>query len=215
MTRHLPPDDLLCRHALGEAEEAVSLLIDSHCALVPESARRVSELEALAGAGLEGLEPEPVGDAVWQGLLARLDEPAVAPASAPLPDFLRELELPPPMHRYLSSAKAWEVVLPGFVSQLRPPLDWLGTPVALVRMRPGFVVPQHSHSGMELNLVLSGGFDDGAEEYVRGDIAVKDQTHTHRLDIHADGACVVLVVRQGPLVPVGFAARLASWLTGF
>ncbi len=44
---------------------------------------------------------------------------------------------------------------------------------------------------------------------------MKDQGQTHRLYIHDDGECVVLVVRQGPLVPHGAAARLASWLTGF
>ncbi len=132
-----------------------------------------------------------------------------------LPAFLQDLSVPDPLLPYLAEATGWRTVLPGFVHEIPLPLSWGETPVTIVRMRPGFVVPMHGHLGQELNLVLAGGLDDGDDEFLPGDVVMKDEKDSHSLDIHDDGHCIVLVVRQGPLVPKGLVARAASWLTRF
>lgn len=215
MSQHPLSDDLLSRHASGQAQAPVSLVVRSHCALVQASARRLADLEALGGAGLEALEGVPMAAGGLDALMARLDEPHEEPEPPGLPDFLQGLGIPEPMIAYLANAPKWRTVLPGFIHQIPLALSWGTTPVTLVRMRPGVVVPLHSHSGVELNLVLQGGFDDASEEYLPGDVAVKDPSDIHKLNIHDDGDCIVLVVRDGPLVPHGLVAQVASWLTGF
>lgn len=215
MSKHLLSDDLLALHASGQVEEPVRLVVRSHCALVESSARRLADLEALGGAGLESLEGVAMDPGGLTELLARLDQPYVEPEPPRLPEFLEGLGIPDPLVPLLTGATAWKTVLPGLVHQIPLALSWGATPVTLVRMRPGFVVPMHSHQGTELNLVLKGGFDDDQDEYRPGDVAVKDERDTHRLKIHDDGDCIVLVVRDGPLVPKGPAALVAQWLTGF
>jgi putative transcriptional regulator len=215
MSQHPLSDDLLSLHASGQAQDPVSLVVRSHCALVPSSARRLADLEALGGAGLDALQGVPMAPGGLDALLSRLDEPYAEPEPPRLPDFLQGIGIPEPMVQYLANAPKWRTVLPGFIHQIPLAMSWGATPVTLVRMRARTVVPMHSHSGVELNLVLQGGFDDAKEEYLPGDVAVKDPSDVHKLNIHDDGDCIVLVVRDGPLVPHGVAAQVASWLTGF
>ena len=99
---HHPSEARLLDYASGALPEPMALLIATHLALCPACRRTVAELEAVGGALLEALPPEPVADDSLARLLARLDrlEPAApaAPASlaaAPI--------LPQPLRDYVGS----------------------------------------------------------------------------------------------------------------
>jgi len=63
----------------------------------------------------------------------------------------------------------------------------------------GAAVPDHSHHGMELTMVLQGAFSDEVDHFARGDVEIADEDlhHTPTADISAD--CICLAVTDAPL----------------
>ena len=71
---HHPPLDLLTEHAAGSLSLAQSACVSAHLNYCDGCARTVSQLQAVGAALFGALDPEPVGDALLDRVLARLDE---------------------------------------------------------------------------------------------------------------------------------------------
>jgi len=210
-THHIP-ESALVEYASGAQAEAVALLVATHLTLCPACRARYTELEALGGELLDGLEPADLSVDLG-AVLSRLGEaPAPAPAPpAPPGGFV----LPRPLRDYVGplSGIQWTGIIPG-IQQIELPITWEGVPVRLTRLRGGTVVPAHTHTDEELSLVLTGGFEDEIGHYVRGDVAVYDNEHTHTQRIDRGEACITLAVNRGRMVPTGIAGKLIEKLTG-
>ncbi|MCI2285837.1 ChrR family anti-sigma-E factor [Colwellia sp. MSW7] len=50
---------------------------------------------------------------------------------------------------------------------------------SLLQIQPGGGVPEHTHKGFELTLLLEGSFHDEQGEYVKGDFIMLDASHQH------------------------------------
>jgi len=207
---HHPGDALLMDYAGGCLGEAGSLVIATHLALCPGCRHAVSELDAVGGAMLEGLEPDPVAPDALDAMLARLDEPedpapprrAAAPVDVPL--------LPEPLRSYVGddlSRLRWRPMLPG-IQGVNIRLARGGT-ARLVRMKGGATVPQHSHDGLELSIVLQGGLSDVLGHFVRGDVAVGDGSVDHKPVADPEG-CLCLSVTLGRLRLTGAMGRFLN-----
>ncbi len=68
---------------------------------------------------------------------------------------------------------------------------------SLLHIEPGGGVPQHTHKGFELTLLLDGSFHDEHGEYVKGDFIMLDGSHTHN-PISAEG-CLCYTVANDAL----------------
>ncbi len=216
--RHHAPDDLLVGYAAGTLREAESLLIATHLSVCPTCRDQHETLEAIGGAMLETVAPAALSPDALSAMLAMLDAPAPTPPPRPvLPAAFASLRLPGPLRDYVAASGQtdWQAIVPGVVHQITLPVALNGTPVRLTRMRGGFKVPQHTHDGRELNLVLSGGFHDRGEGFGPGDISDRNGDVTHELSIDPGEECILLAVNENPLVPVGVLAQVASWLVGF
>lgn len=201
-------DTLLLEHAQGTLPHALEVLLSTHVELNPDARAKVQVLHAALGHGLQHTAPTELSAGALDAVLARLDQPPPAPVSAP------DVDLPRALWPYAHGVR-WQTMVPGRVHQLPLPVWWGDTQVAVVRMRPGFRVPTHTHHGAEFNLVLEGGFTDMGEELRTGQLCTRGPEHEHDVQIHDDGPCIVLVVRQGALIPRSPMAHLASWFTGF
>jgi putative transcriptional regulator len=71
--------------------------------------------------------------------------------------------------------------------------------VQLVYMEKGGSVPEHTHKGNEISLVLNGQFQDGNNSYSSGDYVALDQSHTHMPVANSEDGCLVLTVLDKPL----------------
>ncbi|MFO1060960.1 MAG: ChrR family anti-sigma-E factor [Dongiaceae bacterium] len=196
-----PADELLLAHAAGSATEAVSLLVASHLAFCPGCRRAVAVLEAIGGALLERLPPDPLGEDCLPLALAQLDRPgapdlARRPA-APAPARSGAL-LPRPLRDYVPDidAVAWQPASPGF-DAAEIPHAGAGPRARLLRLRGGFAVPAHEHGGLEVLLVLEGALVDRLR-YGRGDVIVAEAGTAHRPQAEAGPACICLAVLEGP-----------------
>lgn len=210
MTDLLSHDELLMAHAAGRLPEPVALVVATHLALSPGARERYRQFEDLGGVLLEALPPTALADDAWERLMARLGDPSSpkAPASKP-PDTAANL--PRPLRDYLPApldALRWRNY--GNAAEFELPLRTPGFRTTLIRVRAGRMVPQHTHEGNELTLVLEGAFHDEIGHYHRGDLAIADASVNHRPRADADRDCLCLAVTDAPLRLTGLFGRLLN-----
>ncbi len=92
--------------------------------------------------------------------------------------------------------------------------DREGFSARLLRISAGKPMPRHGHSGMEMTLVLNGGYWGEAGSYQRGDIAEHDECVEHRPVADSDKDCICLVVANAPVQLRGIIGRLFRPLLG-
>ena len=71
--------------------------------------------------------------------------------------------------------------------------------VRLLYIPPGQAVPDHSHNGLELTLVLQGSFSDDTGRFGVGDLEVADQSLEHTPIADAGAPCICLAATDAPL----------------
>ncbi|GAA6170968.1 ChrR family anti-sigma-E factor [Colwellia sp. KU-HH00111] len=67
----------------------------------------------------------------------------------------------------------------GKLARTRVQLDENEIHTSLLHIEPGGGVPEHTHKGFELTLLLAGSFHDEQGEYVKGDFIMLDASHQH------------------------------------
>jgi putative transcriptional regulator len=158
----------------------------------------VERLEDIGGAHFERLDPQPVGDSLLERVLSRLDDPQplrYAPSEA------SDTRLPGLLDRLINGDYAdlvWKRVTQSLsVSYLKT-----GDPnheFALYRIAEGGRIPEHTHGGREMTLVLHGGFADESGEYHQGDFIVREGWDKHTPVALEGEECICLAVMDAPL----------------
>lgn len=200
--QHHPPAAWLLAHMNRSAPDALSLLVASHATLCGSCSGELGALAELGGSLLADAAPIEGGD--FDAVLAQLDGPP-----PPVPPTLQDPVLPPALAAVAGRFEAlpWQRLVPG-VSIVPLAVDGART-VRLMRFRPGFRPPLHTHTGEERALVLHGGFSDDQGEFRRGDLSLRGDDQHHQV-FHTDGPCVCLFVNDGPLVPLTWFGRLLA-----
>jgi len=85
----------------------------------------------------------------------------------------------------------------GKLSRARLQLDENEVHSSLLHIQPGGGVPQHTHNGYELTVLLDGSFHDEDGEYVKGDFIMVEGNHKHH-PISTNG-CLCYTVANGAL----------------
>ena len=213
MPVHLVPEDILAEYASGATSPAVSLLVAAQLTHSPEGRRIVRDYEELGGAMLEDEEPAEVADDALDAVMSEIGE---APDAAPAPraDDAATSPLPAPVMAHVGvpfDQIAWKFRLPGVAAY---DLEGFGDDekVQLLRARPGASIPQHTHEGVEMTLVLQGCLEDGGVAYRKGDVAINDEDDDHRPRVRGDEMCYCLIVQRGDLHFTGRFSRFLNYL---
>jgi putative transcriptional regulator len=204
-------DELLAGYAAGTLILPLHALVAAHLAIRPDNRRYVESLEAIGGDAVVRAEPVPLTNR--EARLAAIfadDEGDVAPAAARgcavVPAALAAF-----LGRPLADL-AWKTRLPGI--REFPVKDCGTAEASLLWIKPGRVLPSHTHDGTEVTLVLQGGFGDGTGHYRRGDIAIADGEIDHRPKADDDADCICFAVIDAPLRLTGPVGRLLQRLRG-
>jgi putative transcriptional regulator len=86
--------------------------------------------------------------------------------------------------------------------------------VRLLYIPAGQAMPQHSHRGTEMTLVLQGAYRDESDRFARGDIEVADQDMNHTPVAEAGEDCICLIATDAPLRFNGLLQRIAQPFLG-
>lgn len=184
MIKAHPTDPMLRAFAADELPLPLAVGLSAHCELCPDCAARLKTFEEeLAQQYLASpAEPEldsrdEAGlDAGFDAMLADiLAQPLAEPLSEPTHDQPRaqpgELEvaghayrLPRVLARYRSPK--WRHI--GAIRQQSLPLDEMGARASLLHIEAGGRIPEHTHQGYELTLLLAGNIQDGDTLYKAG-----------------------------------------------
>jgi len=201
--RHHISDDLLVSYAAGSLAEGWSLAVATHLSLCARCRQRLGVAEAAGGQLLETLDAGSASDDSWAAVRDRLGvPPKVETATQP-----ETAILPKPLRDYVGGDLAqirWKMLGKG-AAQLRIRTGDGATQVRLLKIPAGKPVPEHSHRGRELTVVLSGAFNDGETLFVRGDVEDADDSVQHVPTATAEADCICLAVTEAPL-------RFRSWV---
>jgi putative transcriptional regulator len=203
-----PMDDLLAAYAVGTLNPALHRLIAAHLAIKADNRAFVASLESLAAMAMDEAPAAPVADRDRRlaAIFAQGDRPSAQRRPIPACDIV-----PAPLCDLIGNPVnhlAWKTRLPG-IREFHVK-DSGASDATLYWIRPGRVMPSHTHEGSEFTLVLRGGFTDGTGHYRRGDIAIADADIDHRPRADDDEDCICFAVTDAPLRLTGPVARLVQ-----
>lgn len=204
--RHHPDLTTLAGFAYGSLDKARAFVVATHVHKCARCRQIVQNFEASAGAMLEDLPPASMSLSASETMLSAVlhgEEPAQPkPASSTKPDVDIGVVLatfndgpwrwmgPGVHYRSLASAPAGEARL------------------FLLKAAPGTTLPDHTHSGTELTLVLRGAFSHQGGRFGPGDIEDADGTVEHQPVVDDGDTCICLVAMDGQLRLKGLLGRL-------
>jgi len=205
--KHHIPDEFLMAYSAGILPEAFGLVVATHVSLSDDSRARLGAYEAVGGAVLETVEPAEVAADSLEATLARIH--GHAPEAPPQPD--RPGIFPAPLRDYVggdADAVRWRGLGRGVKQAMLPAED--GARVRLLYIPAGMAMPDHSHEGTEMTLVLQGAYRDEVDEFRRGDVEVAGDDMHHTPVAFGTEDCICLTASDARLRFSSILPRLAQ-----
>lgn len=201
---HHPKIETLLEYFAGSLDEGIRLVVSAHLELCPSCRRLLAGLETAAGNHLDAISPAPLAHAALERAMSRLDDVAESSSAKrvqnDLPvrlDALAPYEL-----------GRWRWIGPG-VYRRSVTLSGRGpSRVFLLKAAPGTQLPQHTHDGTELTVILQGAFRHEGGRFGAGDCDDADDSVEHRPVVEDGEECICLVAMEGNIRLRGFFGRL-------
>jgi putative transcriptional regulator len=208
---HHPSPSWLLDYAAGNASPLFEAVLRAHTAICAECRQHIAFAERLGGdllAGIDGvagsLSPDDICDNYEQ--LAGDGKPALRADESGLDGGIEKI-----VATYLNSsldALPWRRIGGGLALCRLAQRD--NAHMWMLRGGPGMVLPEHTHAGSELTLVLKGAYFCGSTIFRPGDIEEADETTEHQPVITRDGECICLAVTEGRLKFKRWLPRIAQ-----
>lgn len=192
ITHHLS-DALLDAYVTGNLDHPFAVVVAAHLSLCDSCRARAEAAEMLGGALLDRIAPAPVSPGAQDRLLAALDHapppprPIAGSGIFPAP-VMQALGGQPPKWRMLGGGIRQQILSAGADGALR-----------LLYIPAGRAVPEHSHGGLELTLVLQGSFADSQGRFGRGDVEIAQDDLDHQPVAGSGAPCICLAATDAPL----------------
>ncbi len=212
MIKFHPTDKQLTQFAEGNIAATQALVISAHCDMCSQCQDFIQAKSYEFAKDIENIHAHEQTDPAFEKMLAEI---TALPMLDIRPDITPRIELdgkffdvPKPLQRYVKHTGNWSKLL-GKVWQA--PVEIGGDYVAnFIYMEKGGQVPEHTHRGNELTLVVNGEFSDGLNEYDSGDFLMMDSEHVHAPMSEAKDGCLVFSIVDQPLHFTSGLARLLN-----
>lgn len=216
MINYHPDHNQLVKFVTGDLNPAWSLVVSAHVDMCPHCQGEVEAVtEELAEAQLEDGN-EVLYEAGFGNMMNDIMELEIAVPKDTVKEkaFLeldgRKFELPRALSRFAGKTDSWSKLV-GKLWQAPVDMGEAGKG-HFIFMERGGSVPEHTHRGNELTLVINGEFEDGHRHYDTGDFILMNNSHTHTpVSNHSDGCLVFSYVDE----PLHFTSGLARLLNPF
>jgi putative transcriptional regulator len=213
--QHHLPDELLMAYSAGELSEAVNLIVATHISLCDECRAALGSYDAVGGALLDTCETVQMSASSLDSVLNLIHAQDTADVTQEIRVPASDDTLPAPLRDYVHGGLEnvrWRSAGMGVKHAILPTSK--DATARLLYIPAGTAIPDHSHNGLELTLVLQGAFQDEDGYFGRGDVEVasEDLHHTPVADISED--CICLAVTDAPLRFKGLMPRIAQPFIG-
>ncbi|KZN69362.1 ChrR family anti-sigma-E factor [Pseudoalteromonas luteoviolacea] len=194
MIKYHPSKQLMQKHILGELPAGLSVAIAAHIELCDKCSNEFELLEVQQASATfdapceekESFEFESMIDDITQ--LSMYDQ-VVSQEPEVFEYQDKRVQLP----RAIAALKLGSFMNAGKVSRARFELDEGPLRSSLLHIKPGGEIPEHTHTGFELTLLLDGTFEDESGQYVPGDFIMLDGRHNHSPRTKDGCLCFTLV----------------------
>jgi putative transcriptional regulator len=210
---------MLMQYAAGGLTTTEALMVASHAALNPKARKKIAAYEALGGQMLCENEVRAPAPDCLDKIMAKIDGACGdTPCADTTMTFLSaETGLREDIRVLINThcqtrQNNWTVLAPGIDVIYLTVCTSSPHRLRLVRLAAGQQAPLHRHAGVEMTLVLDGGFSDDTGHYGVGDMIVIDDpafTHAPKAD---ETGCTCLTLMEAPL---RFNSRLMQILNIF
>lgn len=200
---HHIPEAILASYVSGTLAQPFALVVAAHVSICEDCRANLAAHEAVGGALLDDFDPISVTGDLRNRVMAGLDDDVVPEPVRPRGDdtfptpVLEALGSKPPKWRSLGPGAKQCILNAGKEGSVR-----------LLHIAPGFAVPDHTHGGLELTLVLQGAFKDETGRFARGDLEVADDDLEHTPVAEDGKPCICLAATDAPLKFSAFMPRL-------
>ncbi|MGH1329752.1 MAG: ChrR family anti-sigma-E factor [Paracoccaceae bacterium] len=199
---HHTPDALLAAYAAGSLPAPYELVIAAHISLCVECRAALEAHHAAGGIVLEETAGAPLSVGLKTSVLDLLDapvtdKPAAARAGIYPGPVMEALKGQPPRWKSLGLGVRQSILSDGHEGSVR-----------LLYIPGGQAVPDHSHNGLELTLVLQGSFSDETGRFGVGDLEIADESLEHTPMADPGAPCICLAATDAPLRFRSFIPRL-------
>lgn len=217
--KHHLDDATIVSFAAGTLPAPLSLVVSAHLSFCEKCRERVRNAELIGSAVFQQSEPVEMSQGALNNVLERLDaetrkpEPVVSVNVSAGRDGL----LPPQLRKVLGvpvSEIKWRRVARGVNLHQIDLGDEHQGKLFLMKIAAGRALPEHSHGGSELTLVLSGSYSDRFGTFARGDIADLDDEAEHQPIVDPGEECICLVASEEPARFKGILPKLFQPFVG-
>lgn len=201
ITHHIP-DAMIAAYASGNLAQPFALVVAAHVSLCDDCRASLGAHQAIGGAVLESVDGIALSGSLKDRVLAELDAPIV-----PEPQYDRNDVYPHPVMAALEGqSPKWRSVGMGVRQSILSHSE--EGSARLLHIPPGQAMPDHSHNGLELTLVLQGSFSDETGRFGVGDVEIGDEDLEHTPIADAGLPCICLAATDAPLRFKSFVPRL-------
>lgn len=190
---HHISDELLDAYVTGGLAHPFAVVVATHLSLCDDCRARAEAAEMLGGSLLERLAPVALSEGAQNRLLAALDLSQPPPRSVAASGIF-----PAPVMQALGGQPPKWRMLGGGIRQQILSADGEGS-LRLLYIPPGRAVPEHSHGGLELTLVLQGSFSDSEGRFGPGDVETAHDEIDHQPVAGPEAPCICLAATDAPL----------------
>lgn len=214
-TSHHPSESWLIRYAAGRLPDSFRRVIESHVMVCNRCASAVDDATDMSALVCASLAPAPLRFDL-QSFVDDLDEDDVAETGRLDCEESPKSDLVSLIDQFVEvgglESLRWRPAGRG-VSFVRLRNDFREGRLWLLRAMPGTVLPQHSHRGDELTLVLKGAYFNRNQLFCAGDIEEADEFVEHKPVVTDDEECICLAATDAPLRFRGWLPRISQAIT--
>ncbi|MFT5482457.1 MAG: putative transcriptional regulator [Halieaceae bacterium] len=201
MISYHPDSRLLTEYSAGSLALAQSVCVSLHLGYCEQCQRQARQLQQVGASFFENLSPEPVDEKMLDSILSRLDEPAPLSYETTSEPHHSPGVKPPLVQRLMKGDYEdlnWKRIGSAVqISHLKT--GDVDNEFALYHIKAGRSVPQHTHRGTELTLVLEGSFSDEEGIYQVGDFLIRDAKDIHTPTATQSADCICIGVLDAPI----------------
>ena len=188
MIKHHPKLELIQAYVNGDLPASLSMGISMHAEMCPACQQKIVQLTEQAAAfsfedeqhifGGQAADIEPSFDfeSMIENITASDAQAQTTTATTKSITFKGQTFALPTALNHVQLARTANV---GKLSRTRLQLDEEEVHSSLLHISAGGGVPEHTHKGFELTLLLDGSFSDDDGEYVKGDFIMLDASIKH------------------------------------
>jgi putative transcriptional regulator len=194
MIKHHPTPEMLMQFSQGTLPESLSIAISAHVEMCPCCQKQVAANEASQSQDLfSGIETSEL-DFDLSTMMSDITGDASIDTVEPYKqNFIEYHDSKVAIPRAISCVSRSGFSHVGKLARARLDIDDGDVRASLLQIAPGGEIPNHTHTGFELTLLLDGSFEDESGSYVAGDFIWLDGRHNHTPKTQDGCLCFTLV----------------------